>query len=165
MSPLELLNRLPKNLRTTKSRVLISLYCCGGLDRSSAVQTQDLAQLFSTHFRKADRPNNLAKEMRRAEPSVSCVSVGGGKLKWYITETGWKFLADSLALGPPEAASSSGVGYDFDIAIVCALPAPELSAVLKQFGGESAWAEVPSQGWSHRYRQTVQKRLFRESCG
>lgn len=51
---------------------------------------------------------------------------------------------------PTSYSSSSAC----DVAFVCALPNPELTALIAVFGGESCWREQPSTGQSHIYKRT-----------
>ena len=102
---------------------------------------------------------NLRKE--RASKCVRCVYVRaerlrkpvakGPPLQWKLTPNGLDRLAALSGL-----ALSRGLyeeAFDRDVAIICALEHPEMTAVLTAFGGATKWRNTGDARFAHIYRE------------
>ena len=96
-------------------------------------------------------PLNINASLRAYTAYVSPAEKGP-PLRWLLTATGVERLRSLSGLALPLASDANGFGSD--IGIVCALEHPELAAVLRAFGGPSAWSEVGDARYTHVYRET-----------
>jgi nucleoside phosphorylase len=96
-------------------------------------------------------PVNINASLRAYTAYVSPAEKGP-PLRWLLTAAGVERLRSLSGLALPTAQSADDFGSD--IGIVCALEDPELAAVLKAFGGRSAWAEVGDARHAHVYQET-----------
>ena len=147
----ELLGRLSRKDRTPKIKVLLALGVLGAVGRAKAVDSSAIARQLKLSLGKSETPGNVPAVLRRAAPYADCVGVGERELRWFLTPTGLKLLKQEFAW---DLTPDSKATHDFDLAIVCALHRPELTAVMAAFGGEGAWQAGPNLGQPHIYKVT-----------
>jgi nucleoside phosphorylase len=113
----------------------------------TAREVKDILELYV----KAHVPANV-NDVLRKNPSLVTPAEKSSPLRWKLTQGGVVRLRELSGL---ELATSGVVElFDYDVAIVCALEHPELSAVFAAFNGESAWTSVGDARMSHVYRET-----------
>jgi nucleoside phosphorylase len=96
-------------------------------------------------------PTNINASLRAYTSFVSPVEKGP-PLRWLLTPNGVERLRSLSGLALSVASDADE--FRSDIGIVCALEYPELSAVLKAFGGPAAWVEAGDARHAHIYRET-----------
>lgn len=149
----ELLALVSKNKRTDRALVLLALWCKLAVSDDTAVSTGAVADELRARLR-GKAPRNVSDVLGKAAVDVERVQDGTRTPRWYLTQTGLQRLQ---VLGVPASivTQSDGVAqFDYDVALVCALHDPELTALLKAFGGEGSWSKGPSIG-QHIYKTTT----------
>lgn len=144
------LHRIPTKERTAKAVIALTLFSLGATSEQSAVDSNAVTRQLKLSLPKNVRPTNVALALRRAEPWTTCASAESGLL-WHVSATGLNGLS-AFGITASPAESVRRIGYDFDVAIVCALHRPELSSVFSAFGGEAAWQALPEEGHTHIYK-------------
>lgn len=116
---------------------------------SHAVTSRQVLELLRLHLGK-EIPSNVPSSLRAYNAYVRPVDKGPPRT-WSMTDKGLeqvrKISGLSLSTGPTAS------DFDYDIGIICALEHPELSAVMKAFGGASNWRDIGNTRLSHIYRE------------
>lgn len=82
----------------------------------------------------------------------------GPPLRWLLTAAGIERLRSLSGLALSTVSDEDK--FESDIGILCALEYPELTAVIRAFGGPMAWTEIGDARHAHVYRET-----HTPSCG
>ncbi len=132
--------------RTTQFCVLAAMYHLGA--HRAPVTVKQIKELLSLHKLDAAK-QNLADLLRKYQ-GLAEVADKGPPLKWRITSKGLeKLRADSgLALSGGDSPES----FDTDVAFLCALQQPELSALIQALGGDAKWTITGTARHTHVYR-------------
>jgi nucleoside phosphorylase len=148
----ELWSRVPRGKRTDRMAVLIALFVRGAIVLGRAIQSTDLRAELRIRL-GAKQPKNIPDVLRKSAPDVECSEGNDKVLRWHLTATGLARLCAELQLPLPQEDSPSNDSR-YDVALVCALHRPELTALLHSYGGETRWAPGPSSGQTHIYKVT-----------
>lgn len=137
--------------RTDQYHVLAALYCLGA--HSQSVTARQVTDFLALHLR-GRTPKNVPNSLRKYKAYVHPLEKGP-PLKWGLTDAGLERLrsVSGLAL----SSESDQLGFESDIAFVCALEHPEFAALLAAHGGEAAWRDVGDAKFSHLYRESELK--------
>ena len=117
--------------------------------RKSPTTASEIKELLSLHLQN-QIPKNISDCLRK-NPALVTPAEKGPPLKWKLTDKGLDRLRTLSGLSLSEASNDESFGCD--IGIVCALETPELSAVIKAFGGQSCFNEVGDARHTHVYRE------------
>src|SRR6266571_3172526 len=148
----ELWAKVPKNRRTDRVCVLLLLWVKSAFDAESAIPSKDLTDELRARMR-ANAPQNIPDVLSKASVEIERVQGSGRSSRWYLTGSGIARLQELGLVITPRVKSSTSQ-FDFDVAFVCALHDPELTALLQAFGGEPKWRAGPSSGQPHIYKVT-----------
>lgn len=114
------------------------------------IEVKQASELLKLHLgNKA--PVNIHASLRKYTSYVNPHK--GPPLRWSLTDKGLERLRQlsGLTLVTPADQES----FKSDIGMICALEYPELAAVVKALGGESAWKEVGDTRLTHIYREST----------
>lgn len=127
---------------------LAALFVLGA--HTSPVTARKIKDILELHV-KAKIPSNI-NDVLRKNPSLVTPAEKSTPLRWRLTQAGLGRLRELSGL---ELATSGEADlFDYDVAIICALEHPELTAVFAAFNGETSWASVGDSRMSHVYRAT-----------
>lgn len=132
---------------------MLALWVKGAISPESAVSSKEVSDELRTRLR-GNAPQNTSDVLGKSPTEIERVQGTGRRSRWYLTTSGFRRLQ---ALGLPiTVADPAGdtPPFMFDVAFVCALHSPELTALLNAFGGESQWRNGPSSGQPHIYKVT-----------
>jgi hypothetical protein len=109
---------------------------------------------------QSERQTNKSSHDSRPQESILFSALSGLKdgvhlrppLLWSLTSNGVKRLRTLSRLALPEVSDAQE--FESDIGIICALEYPELSAVIKTFGGAQSWKEIGNARYAHIYQET-----------
>jgi nucleoside phosphorylase len=132
--------------RKTQFCVLAALYFLGA--HRSPVTVKQVRELLSLHKLKAAK-DNLSDSLRKYSSFVEVVEKGP-PLKWRLTEKGINQLRTDSGLSLPSEVSSDS--FNTDVAFLCALQHPELTALMRATGGEGNWNVTGTPRHTHVYR-------------
>lgn len=144
----ELLYAVKPRARTDQYAVLCAMFVGGAYE--NPITASEISKALQLHLRQKT-PKNIPDCLRKARPLVTPVE-DGRPLKWKLTDEGLSKIKTVSKL-PLETKQS--LSFECDLAIVCALEFPELSAVTKAFGGDTPWRIVGDPGHTHVYRETT----------
>jgi len=113
------------------------------------VTARQIAEILKLHL-GAKSPKNIPASLRKYTAYAS-PKHKGPPLQWALTEKGVEHLRTVTGLS---LATDKSEGFDSDIGIVCAIPFPEMQAVINSLGGSSAWREIGDARLAHVYRET-----------
>jgi nucleoside phosphorylase len=133
--------------RTDQYLVLSALYFLNA--HLTPVMSKDVHKLLKLRANESI-PKNIPAALRKYQAYVECVDEGP-PLLWSLTSKGIERLRVSSGLALPDI--SNAPNFDSDLGIICALEQPELSAVMRAFGGLKAWTELPNARYTHVYRK------------
>lgn len=138
----------PKD-RTDQYKVLAALYCLGA--HNSAVTARQVTDILKLHCGKAGTPRNVNDRLRKYSGLVSPADKGP-PIRWMLSTSGLEQLRSTagLVLAVPRNADE----YDTDVAFVCALEHPELTALFRALGGASKWTEAGDARFPHVYHRS-----------
>jgi nucleoside phosphorylase len=137
----------PKD-RTDQYVILAAMYALEA--HVTPVTATQIRGLLKLHL-GAKTPPNIPGSLRAYTAYASPVHEGP-PIQWSLTSAGVKQLGTLSGLTLSTAVDANS--FQSDVGIVCALEFPELAAVLKAFGGKSAWKEVGDPRYTHVYRET-----------
>lgn len=115
----------------------------------SPVTAKEISHLLNLHLR-TKAPDNVPSSLR-AYTAYASPTDQGPRLRWTLTDKGIEHLRSLSGLSLSRTLDAES--FRSDIGIICALEFPELAAVLKAFGGKSAWKEVGDTRYTHVYRE------------
>jgi nucleoside phosphorylase len=139
--------------RTDKIAVLAALYVLKA--HRTPVTVKQLNDVLSLNL-GAKSPANVPSCLRRLGSAVEPAEKGP-PIKWSLLSAGLDGLRTITGLALPSSTTGMGPGYDYDIAIVCALEEPEFTAVQHAMGGPTKWKVVSNAGYPHVYREAILK--------
>lgn len=132
--------------RSIQFCILAALYHLGA--HRMPVTVSELRALLSRHKLQAAK-KNLSGKLRKYGGLVE-VAEEGPPLKWRLTSKGLEQLRTDSGLALASAEDNDS--YKTDIAFICALQHPELSAVIRALGGDSRWTVTGTAQHTHVYR-------------
>ena len=134
--------------RTDQYVILAALYYLGA--DKIAVTARQITDLLKLHVRTA-LPSNVNSSLRSYTSFVELAS-NAKPYCWKLTRKGIDQLRDLSSL---ELSSLiDAVGYESDVAFVCALEHPEFSALMEAGGGAAFWNVAGDNRFSHVYRES-----------
>jgi len=142
------LSAVKRKERTDQYLILSALFFLDA--HKTPVTSTDIQNLLSLRLKK-EVPKNISDGLRKYQAYVECVDKGP-PLLWSLTSNGVKRLRTLSGLALPE--TSDAQEFESDIGIICALEYPELSAVIKTFGGAQTWKEIGNSRYTHIYQET-----------
>jgi nucleoside phosphorylase len=135
--------------RTTQFCVLAALYFLEA--HRSPVTVKQVKELLSLHKLKAAQENLSAR--LRDYHSYAEVAEKGTALKWRLTAKGLDHLRTESGLSLPSSEAQDT--FATDVAFLCALQHPELSALIRALGGETNWGATGTPRHTHVYRTST----------
>lgn len=132
--------------RTDQYKILAALYYLGA--HTAPVTARQITDLLRLHL-GSRAPENVNAGLRKYTSLVE-VSGRGRPLRWSLTTKGLERLRSLSGLALATAASDAD--FEFDIAFICALQHPELSALLDALGGPRKWQDAGSARFPHVYQ-------------
>lgn len=146
----ELWARVPSRERTDRTKVLLGLYALGAKPSGSVQRAGDVAAFLRLQLRNRC-PANTSDALRKAGAAVEPIAEGSG-LVWRLTNTG---MSELHKYGARDDAWVEAVAPQprADIAVLCALRKPELSAVFSAFGGQKSWTDIELKSATHVYHE------------
>lgn len=138
----------PKD-RKTQFLVLAALYHLGA--HRTPVTVKQIKDLLSLHqLKKVEKYLNT--RLREYHSFVE-VAEKGPPLKWRLTAKGLNQLQKESGLSLPNTDTLDS--FDNDIAFLCALQNPELSALVNALGGDTNWNVTGTAKHTHIYRTSI----------
>jgi nucleoside phosphorylase len=131
--------------------VLAALYHLNA--HTSPVTVKQIKDLLSLHKLKAAQGNLNA--CLRAYQSFVEVAEKGPPLRWRLTKKGLDQLRADTGLSLP--ATDTQDLFETDVAFMCALQHPELTALVQALGGETRWSITGTARHTHVYRRSTLK--------
>ncbi|MFZ1007401.1 MAG: hypothetical protein WAN65_11220 [Candidatus Sulfotelmatobacter sp.] len=135
--------------RSDQYAILAALFCLNA--HSSPVTAKQVIDMLGLHLGKKT-PKNVNASLRAYGAYVEPAEKGP-PLRWSLTQKGVEQLRATSGL--ELATSTTEADFSTDIGIICALENPELEAVIKAIGGQSAWTVVGSPRFAHVYREAT----------
>lgn len=151
----ELLTAIPKVDRTEKTAVAVALWTLGAIAPSDGVVVAPVRELLHLQL-KGRAPKNPSNVLARAVPYVESAKLGGS-LSWRLTQSGLGWLSGLTGKNlQHRVVGSPTAGYigEADVAVLCALNHPELTALKSSFGGESQWKAIDRKDLTHLFSET-----------
>lgn len=154
-----ILSAVKPRQRTDQYVILAALYYLGA--NNTPVTVRQITDLLRLHLRRR-QPANVTASLRSYTSFVEICSREAPQ-RWKLTKKGMDQLRTLSGL---ELTSPVGtVGYESDVAFICALEHPEFAALVEATGGAERWSVVGETRFSHVYResqiQTDSKRPLR----
>ena len=143
-----LLSAVKPKERSDQYRILAALFHLQA--HVAPVTATQVANLLRLHYGKK-MPSNVNASLRAYTGYVEPVAKGSLR-SWYLTSKGLDRLRTLSGLALNTASDTTAFGID--IGIICALEYPELTAVVKAFGGPGGWKEVGNPRFAHVYLET-----------
>jgi len=143
-----ILSAVKPKQRTDQFVILAALYYLEA--DKTAVTVHQITDVLNLHIRK-ERPSNVNASLRSYTSFVELAS-NVKPQRWKLTKKGIEQLRrlSSLELSSP----IDSIGYESDIAFICALEHPEFSALMEASGGAASWSVVGDTRYSHVYRES-----------
>ncbi|BBO32592.1 hypothetical protein [Lacipirellula parvula] len=144
-----ILSAVKPKQRTDQYLILSALYFLGA--NEAPVTVREISTLLRLHLQQSG-PANISASLKAY---TGLVEISGNETprRWKLTLKGVERLRKLSGLELNTASRQSE--YDTDIAFLCALEHPELSALIEAFGATSTWNEVGEARFSHVYRATT----------